>query len=134
MDAQKFRHISKNFPVEVDEALSNFVEELSKVNQVNYDQNDEENEKLTIKEESSNIVIENTTRQYLELSSINMQRYTTMSGFTHRSLWENTSTKSDTVLQPVSLCSETKPYVAPATKENILKDKGLPMATILLKK
>ncbi|CAB4426008.1 unnamed protein product [Rhizophagus irregularis] len=117
-------HISKNFPVEVDEALSNFVEVLSKVNQVNYEQNDEENEKLTIKEESSNIVIEDTTRPYLELNSINIQRYTTMSGFTHRSLWENTSTKSDTVLQPVSQCSETTSYVAPATKENILKIKN----------
>ncbi|PKY53180.1 hypothetical protein RhiirA4_471248 [Rhizophagus irregularis] len=105
-DLYLLRHISKNFPVEVDEALSNFVEVLSKVNQVNYEQNDEENEKLTIKEESSNIVIEDTTRPYLELNSINIQRYTTMSGFTHRSLWENTSTKSDTVLQPVSQYKE----------------------------
>ncbi|PKY22973.1 hypothetical protein RhiirB3_437047 [Rhizophagus irregularis] len=114
-DLYLLSHISKNFPVEVDEALSNFVE-----------QNDEENEELTIKKESSNIVIEDTTRPYfIELNSINIQLYTTMSGFTHRSLWENTSTKSDTVLQPVSQCSETTSYVAPATKENILKDKEL---------
>ncbi|CAG8658667.1 uncharacterized protein OCT59_028775 [Rhizophagus irregularis] len=125
-DLYLLSHISKNFPVEVDEALSNFVEVLSKVNQVNYEQNDEENEELTIKKESSNIVIEDTTRPYfIELNSINIQLYTTMSGFTHRSLWENTSTKSDTVLQPVSQCSETTSYVAPATKENILKDKEL---------